>query len=130
MNNEETPRIPNTAYNQRSSGLIMIAVGLIFLFNQFSNFHINNWWALFILLPVATSWSKIFQIVKEAGTFTREAIELGLNSLFPIFIATIFLFDLDWGKVWPVFIIIGGVTALGNDWSNQLEDVSEDSEVA
>lgn len=129
MGNGEISRTPNTAYNQRSSGLIMIAVGLIFLFNQFSDLQINNWWALFILLPVVTNWSKVYKIVKEAGTFTPEAIKLGLSSLVPIFVAVIFLFNLDWGKVWPVFIIIGGVTALGNDWGNQLEDASEDSEL-
>ena len=105
--------------NQLSSGLIMIAIGVIFLINQYTSIRINNWWAIFILIPALFNWYKAYKIVQETGAFTQGAVQTLLASLFPLFIAAIFFFDMDWGKVWPVFIILGGITALGNDWGRQ-----------
>ena len=31
-------------------------------------------------------------------------------------VASAFLFDLDWGMIWPLFLIIGGLSALMGGW--------------
>jgi len=119
MNNEE-----NTNFNKRNdsgmmSGLIMIAIGIIFLVAQYTNFHFNNWWALFILIPVFAAWGRAFSIFRESGEITEEATQAVTGSLFPLFVALIFLFNMDWGRVWPVFIILAGLSALARGWGRQ-----------
>ncbi len=121
MTNEENTNTESGNNNSMASGLIMIAVGVIFLVMQNSNFRLNNWWALFILIPVVTSWSRAAKIFKEAGELTEEATQVIAGSLFPLFVAAIFLFNWDWGKVWPGFIIIAGFNALARVWGKQPE---------
>jgi len=121
MTNEE-----NTDTNKRKDsgmmgGLIMIAVGVVFLVMQFTNIRLNNWWALFILIPVFAAWGRAFSIFRESGEITEEAIQAITGSLFPLFVALIFLFNMDWGRVWPVFIILAGLNALARGWGKQSE---------
>ena len=35
-----------------------------------------------------------------------------MGGLAPLLVAIIFLFDLDWGRVWPPFLILGGIAML------------------
>lgn len=105
--------------NGTTTGLILIAVGIIFLVMQFGGFHINNWWALFILIPVFAAWNRAISTSTEAGEITEDAIQMITGSLFPLFVAVIFLFNWDWGKVWPGFIIIAGINALARGWGRK-----------
>ncbi|NQU31221.1 MAG: hypothetical protein HQ525_11190 [Anaerolineae bacterium] len=100
-------------------GLVLIAIGVIFLVMQYSNIYFNNWWALFILIPVFGAWSRAVNIFRESGEITEESIQVVMGSLFPLFVAAIFLFNLDWGRVWPGFIIIAGLNALARGWGQQ-----------
>ena len=116
MENQE-----NTNPNRRNDsgmigGLILIAVGVIFLVMQFSDFRLHNWWALFILIPVAMTWYQASSVSKEAGELKRETTQSLAGSLFLLFVALIFLFNWNWGQVWPGFIIIDGVNALVRGW--------------
>lgn len=112
---------------QMSAGLMMVGIGVIFLINEITNFQIINWWAIFILVPAVLNWGNAYKLFQETGTITKEVIQMVLTSLFPVIVASIFFFDMDWGKVWPVFIIIGGVTALGIDWGNRLEESDQET---
>ncbi|MCZ7673117.1 MAG: hypothetical protein M5U34_41370 [Chloroflexi bacterium] len=37
------------SYQNWMAGVVLIAIGVIFLAANFVDFHLNNWWALFIL---------------------------------------------------------------------------------
>lgn len=102
-----------------TGGLIMIGVGVVFLAMQFGNFQLDNWWALFILIPVVASWGSALQQTQAAGHVTNGAIRTFMGALFPLFVAVIFLFNLDWGRVWPGFIIIAGLNALATGWGKR-----------
>ena len=119
MNTEENTNPDKKKDDGMISGLVLIAVGIIFLVMQYSDFHFNNWWALFILIPVFLAWSRAFTIFREAGEMTEGAIQAVTGSLFPLFVALIFLFNMDWGKVWPGFIILVGFSALAKGWGRQ-----------
>lgn len=97
-------------------GLILIAVGAIFLLSNFTDFELNNWWALFILIPVVAIWGEALRAYRAAGRFTGDVAGKLVGSLFPLFVASIFLFNWEWGKVWPGFIIIAGLGALVGGW--------------
>lgn len=99
-----------------AGGLIMITVGVIFLLTQFIDFQFRNWWALFILIPAIISWTWAARSIMEAGALTPKSIQAITGSLFPIFVASIFLFQWDWTLVWPGFIVIAGLNALANAW--------------
>ena len=96
-------------------GLVLIAVGVLFLFNNVGTFNIHNWWALFILIPVVAAWGEAFRAMQRGGGITHEVTTKLTGSLFPLFVACIFLFNWDWGQVWPGFIILAGIAALFNN---------------
>ncbi len=119
MNTEEKTNPDKRKDDGMVSGLVLIAVGVIFLVMQFSGFRLNNWWALFILIPVFSAWSRALSIFREAGEITEKSIQAITNSLYLLFVALIFLFNLDWGRVWPGFIIIVGFNSLARGWGRQ-----------
>ena len=102
-------------------GLIMIAVGVVFLVMQYSDIRFDNWWALFILIPALLAWSKAASLWKAAGRMNQGVISTLAGSLIPLFIASIFLFNWDWGRIWPGFIILAGINALAGSWDKNIE---------
>lgn len=97
-------------------GIILIAIGVIFLFTNLTGFHLNNWWALFIMIPAVKNFGSAWESYQRHGRFTQSARGSITGGLILTLIASAFLFSLDWGLVWPFFLIIGGVAALFNGW--------------
>ena len=93
-------------------GLILIGIGAYFLLTNFTDFELHNWWALFILIPAFGSLGKFMSDYRRAGRITGDARGALIGGLIMLFVAAIFLFGLDWGAVWPVFLIIAGLGAL------------------
>lgn len=93
-------------------GLILIAIGAFFLVNNFTNFHLTNWWALFILIPAFGSLSNFVRAYSVSGRLSGEARSSLIWGLILTFIAATFIFGWNWGIVWPVLLIIGGLGAL------------------
>lgn len=93
-------------------GLILIGLGAFFLLNNFTDFELQNWWALFILIPAFGSFGNFWRIYRNQGRINSDARGSLIGSMILFFIAAIFLFGWDWGVVWPVFLVIGGIGAL------------------
>ena len=93
-------------------GLVLIGIGALFLINNFTDFHLNNWWALFILIPAFGSLGNFMRAYRKDGRINSEARGSLIGSLILFFVASIFLFGWNWGAVWPVFLIIAGIGAL------------------
>jgi hypothetical protein len=97
-------------------GLVLVLVGGYLLLDNLNIlpafFQINNWWALFILIPAIGSLYRSWQDYQENGRLTRA----GRGSLFGGFILLaitgIFLFNFNWEMVWPVLLIIAGLGVL------------------
>jgi len=120
---------------ERSSwfvGIVLIAVGLIFLLrNTVWGFALDNWWALFILIPAAGSFGTAWNLYrKNNGRMTQAAIGPLMGGLFGLFVAGVFLFNLNWGRIWPVFLILAGLGALGKAMVRQDEDREDKSQSA
>ena len=99
-------------------GAILIGIGLVFLLQNVTDFSFDNWWALFILIPGVASLVNAWQYYHEDGRFSERASGPFVGGLILLFIASIFIFGLDWGAVWPVFLIIAGFGALLKGWLN------------
>jgi hypothetical protein len=100
------------------AGAVIIIVGVMFLVSNLTGFQFNNWWALFILIPAVFNFARAWNTRKEEGHWSRSARGSLIGGLAIALVAFIFLLDLDWGKVWPLFLILGGVAALLGGWFN------------
>jgi hypothetical protein len=90
-------------------GVILIGLGLLFLLNNTTSYAIDNWWALFILIPAIGSFSKAAEIIRSEGEFNRQAWGALASGTILTLVASTFLFNLSWGLIWPIFLIIGGL---------------------
>lgn len=93
-------------------GLILVGLGAFFLLRNFTDFRLDNWWALFILIPAFGSLGNFRRAYQRSGRINGEARGSLIGGLILLFVAAIFLFGWNWGAVWPVFLIIAGVGAL------------------
>ena len=97
-------------------GVILIAIGLIFLFTNLGGFHLNNWWALFILIPAISNFASAWDNYRQNGRLNKSGRGSITGGLILTLIAFTFIFEWSWGIIWPVFLIIGGVGALLGGW--------------
>jgi hypothetical protein len=88
--------------------VVLIGLGLIFLLQQIGDFSFDNWWALFILIPALSAFASAFQLWRRSGRFTFAVWSTFYGGLFPLLVAAMFLFELDWGDYWPLFCVLGG----------------------
>jgi hypothetical protein len=94
-------------------GLILVGLGLFFLLGNIFPFEfLNNWWALFIFIPAIANFRNAWQSYHDNGRLTSKGRGSLIGGLLISTVAVILLFSLDWGVVWPVFIIIVGLGAL------------------
>lgn len=93
-------------------GVILIGLGVVFLVNNVTDFRIDNWWALFIMIPAIGSFSKAWDGMRAAGEMTRDVWGAIAGGMILTLVASAFLFNLDWGLIWPAFLIIGGLGIL------------------
>jgi hypothetical protein len=93
-------------------GIILIALGLIFLLQNLTNFHLQNWWALFILIPAIGSFATAWNQYQQAGRLTSASRGPLIGGLVFTLISLIFLLNLDFSRFWPIFLIIAGLGAL------------------
>ena len=83
-------------------GVILILVGAVFLLQNLTSFYLNNWWALFILIPAFGSFSRGWQEVQDAGgKVTSHARSNFIGGVVLTTVAVILLFNLDWAIFGP-----------------------------
>jgi hypothetical protein len=92
-------------------GVALVALGLVFLVQNYLGYELRNWWALFILLPAAGSFTAAWSSWRNGRRPYAAASSFTMGILFTA-VAAIFLLDLPWGRVWPIFIILAGIGML------------------
>ena len=90
-------------------GLLLIAIGAFALLRELTDLRLENWWALFILIPgVASLWGAMEAFWRDRAL--TQAVRGGLiGACFPVAVALIFLLDASWADWWPVFVILPGL---------------------
>lgn len=89
---------------------VLILVGVFFLLQQFGTFSFRNWWALFILIPVAGSIGTAYGMWRRSERFSYAIWSTLWGGIIPLAVALMFLLELDWGTFWPVFVILPSVS--------------------
>jgi hypothetical protein len=93
-------------------GLILILLGVIFLLQNLNLFYLANWWALFILIPAVAAFASAWNMYNLAGRVNAAVRGSLIGGSVLTLIALVFLFNLNWGIVFPLLLILGGVALL------------------
>ena len=95
------------------AGAVLILVGIVFIVRNVTGFELHNWWALFILIPGLGSLYTAYTMYRRNGDrFTAASRGPLIGGVVVLTLAAIFLLDLDFGAIWPVFLIIAGIAVL------------------
>ncbi len=101
--------------------LFLILLGLIFLASNVGLFDAIerafnlrfNWWALFLLIPIFSIGMKLINSMQASGgRITRDARGSLIWLMIMIIVFGALAFNLDWGKIWPFFLIAAGLGTL------------------
>ncbi len=93
-------------------GFFLILLGLFFLANNLTGFYLDNWWALFILIPAINNFSEALRLFRRDGNLGRRSRGHFFWSIFFVMLSAAFLLNLDFGLFWPVFLIFAGLGVL------------------
>lgn len=109
-------------------GAVLILIGAVFLLRNVTGVWFDDWWALFIAIPGVIALASAWRIYQRNGArFDGRVLGAALGGVFPLLVAAIFLLDLDWGRVWPLFLIAAGLLAMAprNSGKKQVNDNGE-----
>lgn len=93
------------------AGLVLIAIGAFYFLYEFGYVPaLTNWWALFLLLPgVGTLSAALGAYRRNGGQWTTEVTLPFIAGLFFMGLTAVFLFDLNYNWLWPLFLIAAGL---------------------
>jgi cell wall-active antibiotic response 4TMS protein YvqF len=95
------------------AGGVLILIGIVFIVRNVTGFSLDNWWALFILIPALGSLVTSFQMYERQGRrFTGASRGPLVGGLFLLGLTAVFLFKLDWSRIWPFILILAGLGLL------------------
>ena len=92
--------------------LVLIVIGGGLLASNFLGIPFDNWWVLFLLTPVIVLFYRVWRDYKSNGRLTSRSIGPLIGSLVLSSMLATFLFDVNWGQLWPVFFVFGGIATL------------------
>ena len=111
MSNEASPE-PQKSGDTRPrrpawiAGGVLILIGIVFIVQNVAGVTLNNWWALFILIPALGLLVTTYQTwIKHDRRFTAASCGPLIGALALLGVTAVFLFSLDWGKVWPAMLL-------------------------
>ncbi len=93
-------------------GAVLILIGLILLLQNLTGMFLFNWWALFILIPAFMAFSAAWGNYQSNGRLTKTGRSSLIGGGALTIITVIFLFNLNFGYLWPILLILGGVSVL------------------
>lgn len=98
------------------AGIILIVLGGAFLMQNMGTyrFPLQNWWALFILIPAVGAFDTAFRAYRSTGTFTATARGSLLVGIVLALVTAAFLFNISWTYFGPALVILAGLGILMN----------------
>ncbi len=93
-------------------GGVLIIIGVALLLSNVTGLHMNNWWALFILIPAFASLANAWRLYQAQGSATEAVMGPLVGGVILLFVFAMFFFNFNWGQWWPVLLILAGAGAL------------------
>jgi len=117
MSQEQTPEprhddrhAPRPAW---IAGGVLILLGIVLVARNVAGLELGNWWALFILIPAIGSLTTAFRMYERNDRhFTSASRGPLIGGLVLLAVTAVFLFHLDWGRIWPLLLILVGLGVL------------------
>jgi hypothetical protein len=94
-------------------GAILIIGGLVLMGQNFGINTLDNWWALFILIPAVSSFANAWRTYQATGNWagaTGSLVAGGFLTLLALYLLV--GLSLDWSLIGPAFLIVGGLLLL------------------
>jgi len=108
------------------AGGVLILIGIVFVVRNVTGFSLDNWWALFILIPALGSLLTSYQKYQRNGRrFTGASRGPLIGGLFLLGLTAVFLFKLDWSRIWPLVLILAGLGVLLGSLERKNDGVEE-----
>lgn len=116
MSTEPTNPSPSAFRWRLFPAVAIIVIGALFLANNLGYnlawLDHGNWWAVIILLAAFAPLTRAWEVYQSRGRFDAEVAYCLLSAGAVVLVACMFLFSLDWGVWWPLFVILGGLYTL------------------
>jgi hypothetical protein len=100
-------------------GAILILLGVVFLLQNLSGYRLENWWALFILIPAFGAYANAWRMYQAEGALTAGVRGSLFSALMMTLVAAIFLFGLSWSLFGPVLLLLIGFGLLIGGFSRR-----------
>jgi len=106
--------------NERNGSVIMavifIVAGVGLIVSNITGFSFDNWWVLFMFIPVAFFAQNIYKDYQANGRLTSTSTGSIIAGLAITLTAATFLFEaITWSVIWPIGLIFAGIAMfLGN----------------
>jgi cation transport ATPase len=95
-------------------GAILIMVGIFIILQNLTSFSLENWWALFILIPAVGAFGNAWRAYQNSNRLSAEGRSSLIGGIVLTMVAAVFLFELNWSILGPVLLILAGVGLLIN----------------
>ena len=95
-------------------GGILILAGILIMLQNLISFQLNNWWALFILIPALGAFGNAWRAYQKNGHLSAPARASLISGIILTMVTAIFLLGLNWNVLGPVLLILAGTGLLIN----------------
>lgn len=119
-NNLDELKDAEKSSNGQNSNVVMaivfIIAGVVLIFSNITGFRFDNWWALFMLIPVGFFAQNIYRDYQANGRITQQSAGSIIAGLAISLAAATFLFEaITWSAIWPIGLVFAGIAMfLGN----------------
>ena len=96
-------------------GAILIGVGILVLLNNLNVFYVENWWALFILLPAMGAFATAWKTYRQERLLSSPVRANLIGGTILTLVAAMILFKLDWLTFGPILLILACAGLALND---------------
>lgn len=100
---------------ERNNSIVMavvfIVAGVALIVGNITGFKLENWWVIFMLIPVGMFAQNIYQDYQANGRITSRSTGSIIVILSILAGAAVFLFEaVTWSMIWPIGLIIAGLS--------------------
>lgn len=95
-------------------GGVLILAGIFIMLQNLTSFRLENWWALFILIPAVGAFGNAWRAYQSDGRLSAPARASLIGGVILTMVTAIFLLGLNWTILGPVLLILAGLGLLLN----------------
>lgn len=95
-------------------GAILILIGVFIMLQNWTSFELENWWALFILIPAFGAFGNAWRAYQKDGHISGPARASLISGFILMMVTAFFMLNLNWPVLGPMLLILAGIGLLIN----------------